>query len=403
MSDALKRVWPYILLHGFAVGSLFLYSFTQVDLNLTLSRISLMFAAQDFFQFIGYFNRPLSTGLYGGIMVLLFVSYGLVLHMAVRKKITAVHVWLFVGLTSIFLLFSYPAFSYDIYNYMFDARIVTEHAQNPYVHKALDYPDDPWINFMRWTHRTYPYGPLWLVVTVPLTFITLGRFLPALVLFKLLMAAAYIISVWAIQKIQEKVSPEHVALSMAAFALNPLVVIESLVSSHNDIVMMAIVLVAFLFLIEGRQVKSWIYFILSALIKFATGILAPVFLWVWWNGSYRTNESHETNKRTMFKRIFLVSVILMICAVIAATIRTQFQPWYLLYVLPFAAFTFNKYYVAIPVIVISLAGLMQYVPFLYLGNWDTPVPDILNWIMIGGVGLSVIVVAGLFVLHKQRR
>ena len=56
---------------------LFLYSFTQVDLNLTLSQFSLWQIAQKFFQHIGYFNRPLSTSFYIIIVLLLlgFIYY----------------------------------------------------------------------------------------------------------------------------------------------------------------------------------------------------------------------------------------------------------------------------------------------------------------------------------------
>jgi hypothetical protein len=41
--------------------SLFLYSYTQVDLNLTLSRVSLWQTIQRAFQYVGYFQRPVST------------------------------------------------------------------------------------------------------------------------------------------------------------------------------------------------------------------------------------------------------------------------------------------------------------------------------------------------------
>lgn len=401
MSKIVKTIRLYHILHIVAVVSMLLYSFTQVDLNLTLSRISLVFAIQDFFQYIGYFERSLSTWLYSACIVLLYTSYAFVLYKTRKNKVSVGGVWMLVISTCILLLVSYPAFSYDIYNYMFDSRIVTEYGQNPYVHKALDYPSDPWINFMRWTHRTYPYGPLWIAMTVPLTFVTGGTFLPALFLFKALMMISYIISVWAIYHIQKNVFPEHALLSMVAFALNPLVIVESLVSSHNDIVMMALALMGLYGLVVNSYVRYGAMLILSVLIKFATGALLPVFLWVWWVRN-RINRTNKTNK-TYMEAVFLVCLCCMGLAVIAATVRTQFQPWYLLYVIPFASLLFHKYYVSIPMVVVSIAGLLQYVPFLYRGNWDPPVPDILNWVMIGGVGLSFMIVTGAFVLKTKRR
>jgi len=64
------------------------------------------------------------------------------------------------------LLFSYPFLSHDLFNYLFDAKIVTFYHQNPYILKALDFPSDPWLRFMHWTHRTYPYGPSFLFLTL---------------------------------------------------------------------------------------------------------------------------------------------------------------------------------------------------------------------------------------------
>jgi len=86
----------------------------------------------------------------------------------------------------------------------------------------------------------------------------------------------------------------------------------------------------------------------------------------------------------------LLSIVSMLAAVFVVTLRTTFQPWYLLYVLPFVAIVPNKYYVIIPTVIISFAASLQYLPFLYLGNWDSPVPSILFWMTIGSFVLSLL-------------
>ena len=75
--------------------------------------------------------------------------------MAKKKKISKPFVWLIIFVSALLLVFSYNAFSYDIFNYIFDAKIFTHYHQNPYLQKALDYPGDPMLSFMRWTHRVY--------------------------------------------------------------------------------------------------------------------------------------------------------------------------------------------------------------------------------------------------------
>ncbi len=109
--------WFYLL----SCIGLFFYSYTQVDLSLTLSRASLYQIVEKSFQYIGYFNRPLSTYLYIGLLVLLFGFYIRLLNLAAKEKIQRKTFWLLTILVTIVLTFSYNAFSYDIFNNIFDA------------------------------------------------------------------------------------------------------------------------------------------------------------------------------------------------------------------------------------------------------------------------------------------
>lgn len=370
-------------LYFIVLSSLFFYSFTQIDLNLTLSKVSFWFALQDFFQHIGYFKRSLSTVFYFLIVLSLFIFYIIFLKQAWNRKLKEKDLFILTVVTAGILFLSYSAFSYDVFNYMFDAKIVTNYGQNPYIHKALDYPNDPWINFMRWTHRTYPYGPSWLIFTIPLSYIGFQYFLPTLYLFKMLMVASYLGSVYFLYKTLKIVYKENAIFGTIFFALNPLVVIESLVSAHNDIVMIFFAVLGVYFLISKQKVKSIISILVSGGVKFAALFVLPVFLLKMFSGKIKIKFSWE--------KFFLISFFLMTISIIAASIRTQFQPWYLLYVFPFASFFAGKYLMIIPFMLISFAALLLYVPFLYFGNWDPPVPMILQSVMISSLILSLIV------------
>ncbi|MEK7092295.1 MAG: glycosyltransferase 87 family protein, partial [Patescibacteria group bacterium] len=257
---------------------LFLYSFTQVDLGLTLTQASWWQVLQTSFQYVGYFNRPLSAALYTALVLFMFILYGLLLWLAHQKKLEKKHVWISLLVTGGVLLFSYSAFSYDIFNYIFDAKIVTYYNLNPYVYKALDFPNDPMLSFMHWTHRVYPYGPIWLAVTVPLSFLGFTFFLPTYFLFKALGVASYLGSVYYISKISKKIFPQSEISNMAFFAFNPLVIIESLVSAHNDIFMLFLALWSFSMLLEKKKMFAFVLILFSIGIKFATLFLFPVLL-----------------------------------------------------------------------------------------------------------------------------
>lgn len=369
---------------------LFLYSFTQVDLNLTLSKWSIWQVIEKFFQHIGYFQRPLSTFFFIAIVVLLYVFYFLFLFFAQKKLISKKQTWFLIILTALILTFSYNAFSYDLFNYIFDAKIFTHYHQNPYLHKALDYPGEPMLSFMRWTHRTYPYGPAWLFLTVPLSFMGFNLFLPTFFIFKALMSASFLGTALFVGKILKKASSRNELLGTIFFAFNPLVIIESLVSSHNDIVMLFFAVSALYLFMNSKYIRVFILLIISIAIKFATILLAPALAVVF---IYK-----KLNRKISWRDIFIPISICMSIAVVVASIRTNFQPWYLLYVLPFASLLPDKYFAFIPSSILSFFALLTYVPFLYVGDWNSPIPEILTWIMISGVVLSLLSV-GVFKLR----
>ncbi len=361
-----------------AVFSLLLYSFTQVDLSLTFSKASVFQSIEKGFQYIGWFNRPLSAVLFLIILALLFGLYIATLNLINKKELKWSRLWKIIICISVFLFFAYNAFSYDLFNYIFDAKILVHYHQNPYIHKALDFPGDPMLSFMRWTHRTYPYGPMWLVITAPVYFLGFGKFIITFYLFKFLMVASYLGSVLIIKRIAKQLNFDP-NFSAAAFAFNPLVLVEILVSAHNDIVMIFLGLLGLSLFLEKKYISFIFSVLASILIKFATVFLLP--------GIFIKQFTKISNENLI--KIIIISAILV---TIAASLRTNFQPWYLLYILPFTSFLQKKYYISIPVLFISIAGLLQYLPYLYLGNWDAPVPIILNFIMIGSIVLSVIII-----------
>lgn len=386
----------FVFLYTLAVFGLFFYSFTQVDLGLTLTRASVFQGIQQAFQYVGYFNRPLSAALFILLAAVLFGLYMYAIRLTFKKLLSKTLFWKVILITAGILMFSYTAFSHDIFNYIFDAKIITNYQENPYTKKALDFPQDPMLSFMRWTHRVYPYGPGWLFLTVPLSFVGMNIFLLTYFLFKALMAASYIGSVYFIGRFLRRVAPEHEVPGMVLFGLNPLVITESLISSHNDIVMMFFAVLGVYLLSGKKYVFAYTAFIAAYSIKFATAavplyvhagiiLLLGIVLFL----IARQKISIDWKNAT----VYLTAV--MVLPVLAGTYRTNFQPWYLLYILPFAASVWSTRLVIIPIVVLSFAALLQYVPYLYLGNWDPPVPAILNASMLVAVVLSLILVLGM--------
>ncbi len=352
------------LLIGYILASvvLFLYSYTQVDLGLTLSRVSIYQTVQKSFQYVGYFDRPLSVALYLILVAVFFVLYGIVLN-SIKKHILSVKTfWWVVGIMTAILIFAYPAFSYDFFNYMFTAKTVLLYHKNPYAVIPLQFTGvEPWLSFMHWTHLPSAYTPLWIFLTLPAYLLGFGYFLLIMWNIKILVAAAYIITTIYIGKILGKLEPGKRLMGMAIFALNPLVIFETLVSGHNDMVMMAIVMAAYyLYLVKKRWV-AWFALSLSVALKLMTIFLIPVFLVGW-------------------QRKFALWMMIIAFCLVAS--QREILGWYVIWLVPFYALLPSLEWTLIVGSGLSLGLLLTYAPFLYTGSYDPPVQTIKLWVII---------------------
>lgn len=377
-----------------SIVALFLYSFTQIDLSLTFSKNAFVASTIKWFQQLGYFNRPLSASVYLGLLLALFSCYAGFLFLAHKKKLQKKLVWTLILGTTLLLTFTYNAFSYDLFNYIFDAKIVTYYHQNPYEHKAADYLGDPMLSFMRWVHRTYPYGPAWLVITVPVSFLGMQHFLPTVFLFKLLASLSFLGSLFYLGKILQKIAPDREVFGLVFFGLNPLILIESLVSAHVDSVMAFFFLWSFYLLVREKYLSSYLLFFFSVGIKFATGFLLPVYLWL--------TFLHKKKKKIIWEQVVTFGAVLVLGSVIAATMRGNFQPWYFISLFAFVSILANRFYLVIPSFILSIGALLTYYPYLLTGNWDPPIPQQLQTVYYSSIGIALVGTLAVGILKKKK-
>lgn len=366
----MKKV--HLLVYGYyiIIVGLFLYSYTQVDLSLTLSRASLYQTIEKWFQYVGYFNRPLSTVLYCAILAFLFLFYFIFLRITKEKALSKKAIWRLVIFVSVLLTFSYNAFSYDLFNYIFAAKVVVHYHQNPYVFTALDFPKEPMLSFMHWTHNTYQYGPVWLGITLPFYFFGLGYFLPTFYLFKALATLSFLGSVYFFQKILHKIQPEREAVATILYALNPLIIIELLVSSHNDSTMMLLGLMGVYFALQKKWMWGILAIILSALTKEVTVLLLfPTAIFML--GNY-VKSLHAGKWRNFFSETYFLyfSSLVLFLAFLYASWKIGVQPWYAAWFLPFCFLIKLPRFLTALLIGLSLGLLLRYVPFLWQGDWN---------------------------------
>ena len=348
-----------LVLYSIFLILLTLYSYALIDLNLTLINTSWWMSLREPFIQLGYFHRDYSWYTYLSIISILFVlNYYFVKN---YKRFSALKIAIITGFI---LLFSYPFLSHDFFNYIFDAKILTYYGQNPYLHKPMDFLQDEWLRFMHWTHRSYPYGPVFLFFTLIPSFLAFGKFILNYLLFKALFVTFYLVAVIYLSKQNKK--------SAIDFATHPVILIEGLVASHNDLIATSLAIVGLYYLLQGAAIKSRFVLLASALIKYIT--LPLVFV--------------SKNKDSLINKAVLVFQILLI---IYLSITREVQQWYIL-----ALFSFLPIY---PNIIrkssILLFGLLlSYYPYIFLGGWDSD--EKLFWkrgIIVGAAILNCIYLA----------
>ncbi len=345
---------------------LLIYSFTLIDPNITLINHPLWDSFREPMVFLGYYNRPVSWLIYISIVILLFIFH--YLFVKKYKDYNPVFLSLVIGYI---LLLSYPLLSHDFFNYMFDARILTFYGQNPYQKMALDFPTDDWLRFMHWTHRAYPYGPSFLVITLIPSFLSLGKLILNYFFFKALFIAAYFIGVLYLNKINKKSAME--------FATHPFILIEGLVNAHNDLIGVTLALIGSYYLFKDNNIIARIFLALSGGIKYVS---APLF--------FIANK----NFRNWNAIILLGQLLLLIYLVYTK----GFQQWYLLTIFAYLPF-FPR---LIKYINISLFGLLiSYYPYIRLGGWDsTEKIQLKETIIYSSIVINIVIILLLYVYTK---
>lgn len=342
----------FVLSYTLLLVILTIFSYGFVDANFPLKTIPMLYN-------LVHFHRLLTTIIYIIVVALLFGFYGWVLWLVKKKKLTSREIWRLIGITVVILFFSFPAFSYDIFNYVMTAKLVTLYHENPYLVMPIEFLGDPMLAFMHLANMTTPYPPFWIMFTLIPSFLAKGNILMNIFLFKLLIVAFYLGLVSLIGKINRQ--------GIVFFAFNPLVLIEVLVSGHNDIAMMFFALLGFYLFFHKRKILSLVSLLVSAGIKYVTIVLLPLFVLF---------------PRLKKEKLVSLSGWLLFSAFLLSPLKRELYPWYLIWVFPLAALMADNKLFFWLTIAFSFGLLGRYLPFLYTRSWGGITPMVKMWVTI---------------------
>ncbi len=322
-----------LVLFPAALFGLIIYSYALVDPNFTPVNHPYWTVFRNLMVQFGYYNSAVAGPVYLALVGI--VTYCHIVFVRNAKSVSPSFILVSIGILAVL---SYPFLSHDLFNYMFDARILTYYGKNPYLFKALDFPSDDWIRFMHWTHRTYPYGPTFLPFTLVPSFLSFGKLVLNFVLFKAFFFMAFAVSGIALYRMNKKWG--------VYFMTSPFIIIEGLVNAHNDIIAVSAAIVGIYFLWRGKAVWAGLLFLFSGGIKYIT---AP-FLALLKDGK---------------KTVRLVLVVTM--GILGYfTFFSEIQPWYFLVLLGILPY----YETLIDRSTILFTGLLlSYCPYIRSAGW----------------------------------
>lgn len=198
--------------------------------------------------------------------------------------------------------------SQDLFSYIGYAHIGVIYHLNPLTTPPTAIHTDPVYPYIFWVHQPSAYGPLWVIITSALQWLSLlfgsNHILSMVLLLRVFGLATHLGStllIWhigdSLQRWNEVISPHARLAATLAFAWNPLLLFEACVNAHNDTAILFLILLALWFLqLQARETQQ-LYLLavaslaLAACIKISFLLLAPgILLFLWSQQPRRINS-----------------------------------------------------------------------------------------------------------------
>lgn len=230
--------------------------------------------------FAGHAEHLKASVWFTGACAALFGFYFWALRIAKERNDESSLRTVFLGGVAFFSvqLLSSVMLSTDVFAYAMYGRVISLYHANPYDLAPPIAGDDPFLKLFAQEYLPSWYGPLWTIISAAITKITGAQVGLTVFAFRLTSTSAAMVCGGIIASILRRHAPERATQGMVFFLWNPLLVLETGLSCHNDAVMLMFVLLAVWLHLRGWKACAVVALTLSALVKFLTGMLIPLYV-----------------------------------------------------------------------------------------------------------------------------
>lgn len=220
---------------------------------------------------LGVFGR--GFGLDGPTyLAVLVVSFGLYLTVVgtaqyIRRRILWAGIGVLVGL----FVLAPPLLSQDVFSYIAYGRLAARHGLDPYVAVPADRPSDPVVRYVGWRSTPSTYGPAFTLATFPLGLVDVALALWSL---KVVAGVAFLglVALTAHIAAVRGGDPQRAAVIVG---LNPIMLVHVVGGAHNDALMMMLLMASVALIGREREALGGAALVGAFAVKASAVFVAP--------------------------------------------------------------------------------------------------------------------------------
>jgi hypothetical protein len=148
------------------------------------------------------------------------------------------------------------ALSSDLYSYAIYGRILAVYGGSPYLEPPIQYAGDRFYPYVYWMHVPSFYGPLWTLISGQVADIAGDHVGLTAALYRAVAAGSVLFAAVLVFLLLRRVDPERALVGATLIAWCPLVIVESGLSAHNDILMSLLIVVGLVLAWPRRAILS---------------------------------------------------------------------------------------------------------------------------------------------------
>ncbi|MBV9228142.1 MAG: hypothetical protein JOZ18_02425 [Chloroflexi bacterium] len=160
-------------------------------------------------------------------------------------------------------------------------RVVVVHHANPYIVTSAVFSLDVLHQALLKSpgvQGASSYGPVWMDLSILVTLFARDSVANILLGFRLIGLVAHLLNAILLWSILARVKPETRISATLLYAWNPVVLLLSVFTLHQEVVVILLLLTAILFFQRNTPMLGWVFVLLATLISLFCLLLLPLFL-----------------------------------------------------------------------------------------------------------------------------